>query len=174
MISPGCNFKPAYPTVVASGPRRGILHYTRSDHHFDPENTGILVDFGIDFYGYKSDITRCYGFKTDAELELYSALYRVQGKLIEAIKIGFEKKTSQKERLSLNQIFSLQQMLLMKELVELGFTMNGKEMIEVIQKICPHHCSHYIGLDVHDCATVDKNMFINNGMCFTVEPGVYG
>ena len=37
----------------------------------------------------------------------------------------------------------------------------------------PHHVGHYIGLDVHDTPTVSRREKLREGMCVTVEPGVY-
>jgi Xaa-Pro aminopeptidase len=40
-----------------------------------------------------------------------------------------------------------------------------------------HGTSHHLGLDVHDCATARKEMYIDAelrpGMVFTIEPGLY-
>ena len=38
---------------------------------------------------------------------------------------------------------------------------------------CPHHVSHYLGLDVHDCDRVKRNISLQPGMIITIEPGIY-
>lgn len=38
---------------------------------------------------------------------------------------------------------------------------------------CPHHVSHYLGMDVHDTPTISRSNPLAPGMVFTVEPGVY-
>ena len=36
----------------------------------------------------------------------------------------------------------------------------------------PHHVGHYVGLDVHDSASVGRSVQLRSGMCVTVEPCV--
>ncbi|MES1904073.1 MAG: hypothetical protein MHPSP_004571, partial [Paramarteilia canceri] len=41
-------------------------------------------------------------------------------------------------------------------------------------QICPHHIGHHIGSSLHDCPNImAENEILRNGMCFTIEPGVY-
>jgi len=47
------------------------------------------------------------------------------------------------------------------------------ELIHECDRLCPHHVSHYLGMDVHDTATVPRNIPLQSGVCFTIEPGVY-
>lgn len=37
--------------------------------------------------------------------------------------------------------------------------------------VCPHHVSHYLGIDVHDTGTVNRNIPLEPGMVITIEPG---
>ncbi|KAL5109836.1 hypothetical protein TcWFU_001635 [Taenia crassiceps] len=39
--------------------------------------------------------------------------------------------------------------------------------------ICPHHIGHYLGLDVHDTASVSYCQKFEPGMVFPLEPGIY-
>ena len=42
--------------------------------------------------------------------------------------------------------------------------------------LCPHRTSHWLGLDVHDCAAAqsgDEPRTLAPGMALTVEPGIY-
>ncbi len=47
--------------------------------------------------------------------------------------------------------------------------MSGNAM----EVLFPHHLSHYIGLDVHDTPGMSRKLPLVEGMCVTVEPGVY-
>jgi Xaa-Pro aminopeptidase len=40
-------------------------------------------------------------------------------------------------------------------------------------RLCPHHVSHYLGLDVHDAPLVRRHVPVGPGMVVTVEPGNY-
>lgn len=37
--------------------------------------------------------------------------------------------------------------------------------------LCPHHVSHYLGIDVHDTGKVSRNIPLEPGMVITIEPG---
>lgn len=36
-----------------------------------------------------------------------------------------------------------------------------------------HHISHHVGLEVHDCSTLQRGLTLKKGNCVTIEPGVY-
>lgn len=38
---------------------------------------------------------------------------------------------------------------------------------------CPHHVSHYLGMDVHDTSAISRNIPIQAGMVLTIEPAIY-
>lgn len=38
---------------------------------------------------------------------------------------------------------------------------------------CPHHVSHYLGMDIHDTPLIARSTQLQSGMVFTVEPGNY-
>uniref|UniRef100_A0A915P3N1 Peptidase M24 domain-containing protein n=1 Tax=Meloidogyne floridensis TaxID=298350 RepID=A0A915P3N1_9BILA len=38
---------------------------------------------------------------------------------------------------------------------------------------CPHHVSHYLGMDVHDTPSIARNIECPPGVIITVEPGIY-
>lgn len=39
--------------------------------------------------------------------------------------------------------------------------------------VCPHHVSHYLGIDVHDTGKINRNIPLETGMVITIEPGMY-
>ncbi len=43
--------------------------------------------------------------------------------------------------------------------------------LQIANSLCPHHVSHYLGMDVHDVRTISKNIRLEPGMVITVEPG---
>lgn len=126
-----------------------------------------------DIEGYNSDITRCWSMNEDKNVsklhfELYQALTEVQSDLI--------KKVKSSPGISLDQLFSVMCSMLGKLLIEFGAISKSSSPSEANKHafhFCPHHVSHYLGLDVHDSPSVPRNIPLRPGMCFTVEPGLY-
>lgn len=61
-------------------------------------------------------------------------------------------------------------------LQEIGIISNKLSGLELARKafsFCPHHVSHYLGMDVHDTPLISRNIYLLPGMVFTVEPGIY-
>lgn len=50
------------------------------------------------------------------------------------------------------------------------FTYEG---IQAGSEICPHHVGHYLGMDVHDTASISYGRNFEPGMVFPLEPGIY-
>ena len=46
-------------------------------------------------------------------------------------------------------------------------------LFRICSELCPHHVSHYLGMDVHDTPLVSRNIPLTPGMIITVEPGLY-
>lgn len=171
--------KLAYPSVVAGGARSTIIHYGTPDK-FVTDDDWILMDAGCeDMEGYNSDITRCFivgGEANTSQSRLQSALYEalceVQNHLISHLR---ERCTSS-EQITLDQLFQIMCSLLGKVLLEFGLIPKSSSAVESARagyKYCPHHVSHYLGLDVHDTPSISRNLPLAPGMCFTVEPGLY-
>lgn len=45
------------------------------------------------------------------------------------------------------------------------------ELARAAYNFCPHHVSHYLGMDIHDTPLISRNLVLEPGMVFTVEPG---
>jgi hypothetical protein len=43
--------------------------------------------------------------------------------------------------------------------------------VQAAYSFCPHHVSHYLGMDVHDTALIPRSVPLEPGMVITVEPG---
>jgi|SRR5579862_4052429 len=70
--------------------------------------------------------------------------------------------------------------LLTRELRNLNFQLNyrvhgrWRELTKDVEKtLYPHHISHHVGLEVHDCSTLPRGQPLRKGNCITIEPGVY-
>ncbi|KAH8325789.1 hypothetical protein KR067_008172 [Drosophila pandora] len=161
----------AYPPVVASGRNATIIHYV-TNNQVVGEQDMVLMDAGCEYGGYTSDITRTWpasGVFTDPQRTLYEMLHQLQLDVIEMI-MGPGGET-------LDQLFESTCFKLGKYLQEIGLVSKSitdlKELAAQGYRFCPHHVSHYLGMDVHDTPHVSRNTRIVPGMVFTVEPGLY-
>ena len=48
----------------------------------------------------------------------------------------------------------------------------AEDLARAAYKFCPHHVSHYLGMDVHDTPMMSRAMLLLPGMVCTVEPGL--
>ncbi|XP_050517465.1 xaa-Pro aminopeptidase 3-like [Diabrotica virgifera virgifera] len=77
---------------------------------------------------------------------------------------------------SLDTLFESMCYLLGKRLQEvglLGAQPSNNFLMKAAYQLCPHHVSHYLGMDIHDTPTVTRNVQIEPGMIITIEPGIY-
>ncbi|OMH81705.1 putative Xaa-Pro aminopeptidase 3 [Zancudomyces culisetae] len=154
-----------YVPVFAGGDNSLLLHYTLNNCNLNAGDL-LLIDAGMEYAYYNSDISRTYPVNktyTPAQKDLYNAVLHVQESTIDYI----AKCRTKKESLTLNNIHSYSSKLLSTNLRDLGF-------VDVnIDRIYPHHVSHYLGIQLHDTVDVSLNTPIQNNMVFTIEPGLY-
>ncbi|XP_053949572.1 xaa-Pro aminopeptidase 3 [Anastrepha ludens] len=161
----------AYPPVVASGNNATTIHYINNTQ-LTRSGELVLMDAGCEYGGYTSDITRTWpidGTFTPAQKILYDVVLQLQKELIATLlKPGGE---------TLDNLFDTMCIKLGKYLQEAGIV--PKNIVDDISyaragyKFCPHHVSHYLGMDVHDTPLIPRTFPLQPGMVFTVEPGIY-
>ncbi|GFO10614.1 Xaa-pro aminopeptidase [Plakobranchus ocellatus] len=158
----------AYPPVVAGGNRANTIHYiTNNQVVLDGEM--VLMDAGCELHGYASDLTRTWpvsGQFTKAQKQLYNATLRVQEECIKMCTKAY----------SLDEIYTKMLHLLGEELLLLGIISAHTpppQQLNILRKICPHHVSHYLGMDVHDTSTISRGIKLQPNMVVTIEPGIY-
>lgn len=167
---------PAYGSIVGSGVNATILHYIRNDQQL-AKGEIVLIDAGVEYQGYASDVTRTYpvaGRFEPAAKNLYEVVLAAQTASIAASRPGA----------TLPEIHAASVRVLCEGMVDLGI-MKGQvdELIEseAYKPYYMHGTSHWLGLDVHDVgAYVVKNGSndakprpLAPGMAFTIEPGLY-
>ncbi|CAH2068220.1 unnamed protein product, partial [Iphiclides podalirius] len=159
----------AFPPVVAGGPRAAHIHYVANNQILD-EGQMLLVDSGCQRWMYNSDISRTWpvsGKFSKYHRILYELVLTVQKRLIELVG---------EQRPPLDQLFDQMCRLLGTHLQQEGIlpkNIDGHELINRAYQLCPHHVSHYLGLDVHDAPLVRRRVPLAAGMVVTVEPGLY-
>jgi len=136
--------KDAFPPIIASGRNSFFIHYLPGKRRIKAKDF-VIVDIGVRFNGYCSDMTRTFCMKPDKrKKKVYGDLLEIQKQVIDNVRTGIGFDTL--ENFSKN-LFG-----------KLGY----KKM---------HSIGHGVGLSVHE-GPVSQDT-IQSGMVFTVEPGIY-
>ncbi|KAJ8681468.1 hypothetical protein QAD02_017255 [Eretmocerus hayati] len=158
----------AYPPVVAGGRNANTIHYI-SNNQIIQGREMVLMDAGCEYHGYTSDITRTWpidGSFTDYQRVLYEIVLEIQKILINKLA----------EMPSLDMVYHDMCSLLGSKLQGEGLipkNLSGNELLQAAYSYCPHHVSHYLGMDVHDTSRISRSIRVQPGMIVTVEPGIY-
>lgn len=138
---------PSFTPIVASGKGSSIPHY---EDHKKLQDGFCVLDFGVKFKGYCSDISRTIylGKPTKKEIEDYNLLLKVQKDAINFVKDGMNAITLDK-------------------FVRKGLGDKEKYFI--------HGLGHGVGLEIHESPGISSQSKgrIKKGMAFTIEPGIY-
>ncbi|XP_058444642.1 xaa-Pro aminopeptidase 3 [Malaya genurostris] len=165
----GANYL-AYPPVVAGGSNATVIHYINNTQVIR-DGEMVLMDAGCEYASYTSDITRTWpisGKFSDPQRVLYEILAQVQTELLESLQ--------QEGGETLDQLFDTMCLKIGKYLQEIGLipkNVKGMDLARAAYKFCPHHVSHYLGMDVHDTPLISRSISLVPGMICTVEPGIY-
>lgn len=133
----------SFPTIVASGKNGAAPHHETTNQKL--KRGFCVIDFGVRYKGYISDVTRTifFGKPTLQEKKDYEKVLQANQSAINEIKEG----TSLKKLDNISR----------------------KEFDY------PHSLGHGIGVEVHEAPSVSANSKekVKRGMCFTIEPGLY-
>lgn len=173
-----------YSNIVALNNHAAILHYHECQSQPPEIARSFLIDAGVSFNGYHSDITRTYSYQKDEFHDLITAMDEMQLDTISAIKTG-------QKYLDLHVDAHLK---IAKIIQQFGLVdMSPEAMLEsgISATFFPHGLGHLIGLQVHDVGgqfanasgkigkppadhpflRTTRNMEVS--MAFTIEPGLY-
>ena len=137
-----------FPPIVASGPNAALPHY-------EPKNIKLkkgfcVIDFGVKYNGYCSDVTRTIylGNPSEKEKELYDFLSSIQENIIKNIKVGVKTATLY------------------------NYTIKN---LKKYSKYFTHGLGHGIGIEIHELPNLTPKSTdkIQKNSIFTVEPGIY-
>jgi len=147
--------RPAFDTIVASGPNSALPHY-RAGNRVLARNDLVVLDFGGILGGYCSDLTRTVAVgAADPEVRrVHAAVLAAQEAAIAAIRPGVE-----------------------ASCVDAA----AREVLEScgLGDAFGHGTGHGLGLEVHELPRITRPrpdvppMTLAPGMVFTVEPGAY-
>lgn len=160
-----------YPSIVASGENSCILHYIENRRKMQDGDL-LLIDAGAEFEYYSADVTRTWpvsGRFTPEQRAVYDIVLEAQRKAIDIIAPGVELRAVHKTALE----------VLVQGLIHLGALDGDVDRIiedKAYEPYYMHGTSHWLGLDVHDAGIYrsgDDPVLLQEGMIFTVEPGLY-
>jgi Xaa-Pro aminopeptidase len=143
--------KPAFDTIVASGPNGAIPHHSPADR---PLRRGDLVtiDFGARYAGYHADMTRTLAIGEPAgwQRDIYDLVAQAQRAGIEGLFVGAE--VSDVDAAARDLIAAA----------------GHAEHFQ-------HGLGHGVGLEIHEAPTLGygRTGKLNDRVPVTVEPGVY-
>lgn len=150
---------PSFPTIAGSGKNGCMLHY-ETNRDTCQDGTLLLLDLGVRYQGYCSDITRTYpvsGKFSERQRKVYEIVLKANKEVAAQAKPGMTTK-------ELNEICKK---VLTQGCMELGLI----EKEEDIGKYYMHGVSHHLGLDVHDVTV--EGVKLAPGSIITDEPGLY-
>ncbi|MDD5108961.1 MAG: aminopeptidase P family protein [Candidatus Omnitrophica bacterium] len=142
---------PAFDIIVASGPNSSRPHHISGERKLK-NNEPVLIDLGVDYQGYKSDLTRVFflGKINILVRKVYDIVLTAQELAIKRIRPGAE--MAQIDRVARSYI------------AKKGY-----------RKYFTHNLGHGFGIEVHEDPRISGNetSALKPGMIFTVEPGIY-
>jgi len=158
----------AYAPIIAGGSNSLVLHYVDNDKVLGDGDL-VLLDVGAEYANYNADLTRTIpvnGKFSPRQRQVYDAVLRVLRGANQILQPGIYKKDYEAQV----------GLLIDEELIGLGL-LTREQVAGADSKNPPrrryfmHGCSHFLGIDVHDVG--EANPLIEEGMVFTIEPGIY-
>ncbi len=149
----------SFPTIAGSGLNGCMMHYV-TNHCEAKDGSLILLDLGVKYGNYCSDITRTYpvnGKYSPRQREYYELVLKANEEVAKAAKPGVTTK-------DLNDIA---RRVLGEGLVAMGKISDVSE----VGKYYMHGVSHAIGIDVHDISIAGD--VLKPGWVISDEPGLY-
>jgi len=141
----------AFDIIVASGPNSAFPHHITSQRRIK-DNEPVFLDLGVDYQGYKSDLTRVILLGKISTLvgNIYRIVLEAQKKAISGIRPGAP----------ISRIDSLARDHIGKK----GY--GG---------YFGHGLGHGLGLEIHEAPHIGGKQIkkLQTGMVFTVEPAIY-
>lgn len=140
-----------FDIIIASGKRSALPHGRASDKKIE-EGDFVLIDFGVRFQGYHSDQTRTLicGTPTPEQKKIHRIVKEAHDMAIDAIRPGLP-------------------------ICEIDRAARDHIQHQGYGEYFGHGLGHGIGLAVHEDPVVngENKGLLQEGMVFTVEPGVY-
>ena len=169
-----------YSSIVAAGPNGTSLHWASTDGDIARGDL-LLADMGVETTSlYTADVTRTMpidGTWTPWQRKVYEAVYEANRAGIAEVRAGNP----------FTAAHHAAQWVLADHLHHWGILDHKPEDAlhpdlarpgaNAQRRYSLHGTSHMLGLDVHDCAKLERSQYVEAdlrvGHCLTVEPGLY-
>lgn len=146
-LSDGISFEP----IVASGENAANPHHAPGNRRLRKGDM-VILDYGAKWNGYCSDITRtiALGRPNERLAEIYEVVKEAQENAYQAVREGVPAR-------------------------EVDSAARGTIARAGYTEYFTHRTGHGLGLDVHEEPYIgpDSGTVLENGMTFTIEPGIY-
>ncbi|MCA1652257.1 MAG: Xaa-Pro peptidase family protein, partial [Acidobacteria bacterium] len=146
--------RPAFETIVASGPNSALPHARPGPRRIEPED-GVVLDFGGVYDGYCVDLTRTVQLGRSRELSrLMDAVRQAHAAAVHAVKPGARPS-------------------------EIDAAARDTLVGHGLAAAFGHGTGHGLGLEVHEEPRIGRlspgqpDEPVESGMVFTIEPGAY-
>ena len=144
----------AFDPIIAFGKNGAMPHYQCQNTKLK-EGDAVLIDIGVVLNHYHSDMTRVHFFKKEDPYirHLYEIVKRSQQSALKLCRPG-------------------------SQLKDLDLAARHVMRQEGVEDLFVHSLGHGIGLQTHEYPRIkfdntDKDVVLESGMVFTVEPGLY-
>lgn len=167
-----------YDSICAAGDHANTLHWIKNTGDIGGDEL-VLIDAGVEVDAlYTADVTRTLpvaGAFTDAQREIYDAVYEAQEAAMAAVTPGNK----------FSDVHAAAMRVVAQRLHDWGLLPEGVSVEDTLdtehgqyhRRWMVHGTSHHLGLDVHDCALATREEYLDAellpGMILTVEPGLY-
>ncbi|WP_144778697.1 Xaa-Pro dipeptidase [Marinobacter maritimus] len=168
-----------YPSIIGVNEHAGILHYQYYDTAAPKKSRSLLIDAGVRYRGYCSDITRTTaGVGEGRFAALAQGLEQLQFRLCKMVAPGVDYvDIHRKTHLGIAALLSAAGLI--NDLSDRDMVADG-----VTRAFFPHGIGHFLGVQVHDVAgkpvpsPADAPFLrlmrtLEPGMVVTIEPGLY-
>lgn len=147
-------FEPSFKTIIAFAENSAIPHHQTSDKQLESGDF-VLLDFGVKFKNYCSDMTRTlvFGKPTEKQKLIHETVKQAQQEAFDHLKANFKKGVKAEDLDKIARFHIL----------------NSKF------PTMPHSLGHGIGIEVHEHPYLSMNSkeTLKEGMVFSIEPGIY-
>ncbi|MBL8030155.1 MAG: M24 family metallopeptidase [Candidatus Doudnabacteria bacterium] len=151
----------SFPPIVASGVNAAIPHHVPDNKELKAGET-IILDFGFKYKNYCSDFTRTVFIKKANRKmeEAYNQVERAYSESIRYIDRGMSQGGGKTHIVTGDRVYKKSVEILAEKKLDQFFI---------------HSLGHGTGLEIHELPNLSPNSkdLLENGMVFSIEPGVY-